>query len=120
MISCERLSTVTPSTMIPMSRPLRTCLEYLNLTAASTSCSDCSLLTWSRLETGKALRDLCQLTRSMLLGMKCGFSPDQIAWALDRGIKKGLVERSPRGRGLGTHEHLRVTSAGVYTARILI
>jgi predicted type IV restriction endonuclease len=53
-------------------------------------------------------------------GQKCGFSPDQIAWALDRGVKKGLVERSPRGRGLGTHEHLRVTSAGVYTARILI
>jgi hypothetical protein len=53
-------------------------------------------------------------------GQKCGFSPDQIAWALNRGVKKGLLERSPRGRGSGTHEHLRITSAGVYTARMLI
>lgn len=53
-------------------------------------------------------------------GQKCGFNPDQIAWALDRGVKKGLIERSPRGRGTGGHEHLRVTSAGVYTARILV
>lgn len=51
---------------------------------------------------------------------RCGFSPNQIAWAVDRGVKKGLVERSPRGRGSGAHEHLRVTSAGVYTARMLI
>lgn len=53
-------------------------------------------------------------------GQKCGFSPDQIAWALNRATRKGLVERSPRGRGAGAHEHLRVTSAGVYTARTLI
>lgn len=53
-------------------------------------------------------------------GQKCGFSPDQVAWAVDRGVKKGLIERSPRGRGSATHEHLRVTSAGVYTARMLV
>ncbi|MFC7276642.1 hypothetical protein ACFQS1_21850 [Paractinoplanes rhizophilus] len=51
---------------------------------------------------------------------KCGFSPDQIAWALNRAAKKGLIERSPRGRSAGSHENLRVTSAGVYTARMLI
>jgi hypothetical protein len=53
-------------------------------------------------------------------GQKCGFNPDQIAYAIDRGVRKGLIERSPRGRETESHEHLRVTSAGVYTAKILI
>jgi len=51
---------------------------------------------------------------------KCGFGPDQVAWALDRAGKKGLIERSPRGRADMPHEHLRVTSAGVYTGRMLV
>jgi hypothetical protein len=53
-------------------------------------------------------------------GQKCGFSADQIAWAVERGVKKGLIERSPRGRSSASHEHLRVTSAGIYTARMLV
>jgi GTPase SAR1 family protein len=50
---------------------------------------------------------------------KSGFSPDQIAWSIDRAAKKRLIERSPRGGEAGGHEHMRVTSAGVYTARML-
>lgn len=48
-----------------------------------------------------------------------GFDEDQIAWAVDRAVRKGALERSPRIRESG-NEYLRVTSAGVYTVRILI
>lgn len=48
-----------------------------------------------------------------------GYSADQISWAIERGCKKGLLERTPRGSESRGHEHLRVTSAGVYTARVL-
>jgi hypothetical protein len=48
-----------------------------------------------------------------------GFSADQVSWGIDRGCKKGLLERTPRGSESRGHEHLRVTSAGVYTARVL-
>jgi hypothetical protein len=50
---------------------------------------------------------------------RAGFGPEQVAWAIERGAKKGLIERAPRGSTSGSHEHLRVTSAGVYTARML-
>lgn len=51
---------------------------------------------------------------------KSGFAPDQIAWALDRGARKGLVERAPRTTTSNGHEHIRATSAGAYTARVLV
>jgi len=54
------------------------------------------------------------------LAQRTGFSPDQIAWAIERGVKKGLMERSPTMGGSGGREHLRVTSAGVYTGSVLI
>lgn len=50
---------------------------------------------------------------------KGGFAPDQIAWAIDRGTGKGLFERSPRSATPNGHEHIRVTTAGGYTARVL-
>jgi hypothetical protein len=50
---------------------------------------------------------------------RCGYNPEQIAWAVDRGSKKGLIERSPSTGG-SAHEHMRVTTAGVYTARTLV
>jgi hypothetical protein len=50
---------------------------------------------------------------------KGGFAPDQIAWAIDRGTGKGLFERSPRSATPNSHEHIRVTTAGEYTARVL-
>jgi hypothetical protein len=54
------------------------------------------------------------------LAQRAGFNADQIAWAVDRGVKKGLIERSPTFGGSGGREHLRVTSAGVYTGSVLI
>jgi hypothetical protein len=54
------------------------------------------------------------------LAHRAGFSADQIAWAIDRGVRKGLIERSPNAGGAGGREHLRVTSAGVYTGSVLI
>ena len=54
------------------------------------------------------------------VAQRAGFSPDQIAWAVDRGVRKGLLERSPMTGGTGGREHLRVTSAGVYTGRVLV
>lgn len=54
------------------------------------------------------------------LAQRAGFNADQIAWAIDRGVRKGLLERSPiAGDGSG-REHLRVTSAGVYTGTVLV
>jgi hypothetical protein len=50
---------------------------------------------------------------------KVGFSPEQIAAAIERGVTRGLLERSPRLSDSGGKEHLRVTSAGVYTIRVL-
>ena len=50
---------------------------------------------------------------------KGGFAPDQIAWAIDRATNKGLFERSPKNSAPNGHEHIRVTSAGSYTARVL-
>jgi GTPase SAR1 family protein len=50
---------------------------------------------------------------------KGGFSSDQVAFALDRGVKSGLIERSPRLATRGGRDHIRVTSAGAYTARVL-
>lgn len=38
---------------------------------------------------------------------------------MDRGSRKGLIDRSPKGKQIGSHEHVRVASAGVYTARML-
>jgi hypothetical protein len=54
------------------------------------------------------------------IAQRAGFNPEQIAWAIDRGIKKGLIERSPTVGGSSGREHLRVTSAGVYTGSVLI
>jgi hypothetical protein len=54
------------------------------------------------------------------LAQRAAFNADQIAWAIDRGAKKGLIERSPTAGGPGGREHLRVTSAGVYTGNVLI
>jgi GTPase SAR1 family protein len=50
---------------------------------------------------------------------KAGFLLEQIAWAVDRGVKQGLLERAPRLAKARGNEHLRVTTAGVYTARVL-
>lgn len=50
---------------------------------------------------------------------KNGFSADQTAWALERATKNGMLERAPRSGKRGGEEYLRVTSAGVYTARVL-
>lgn len=52
-------------------------------------------------------------------GQQSGFSADQIAWAVERAVRKGILERSPRARNVSGVEHIRVTSAGVYTARVL-
>lgn len=54
------------------------------------------------------------------LAQRAGFNADQIAWAIDRGVKKGLIERSPSIGRNGGREQLRVTSAGVYTGNVLI
>lgn len=54
------------------------------------------------------------------LAQRAGFNADQIAWAIDRGVKKRLLERSPSIGGDTGREHLRVTSAGVYTGNVLI
>jgi hypothetical protein len=54
------------------------------------------------------------------IGQRAGFNADQIAWAIDRGVKKGLIEKSPSLGGSDGLEHLRVTSAGVYTGSVLI
>ena len=50
---------------------------------------------------------------------RSGFTSDQVAWAIHRGVEKGLLERAPRTGKRSDSEHLRVTSAGVYTARVL-
>lgn len=50
---------------------------------------------------------------------RAGFDAQQIAWAVERGVAKGALEHSPMLRNR-SREHLRVTSAGVYTARILV
>ena len=54
------------------------------------------------------------------LAQRAGFNAEQIAWAIDRGVKKGLIERAPATDRPGAREHLRVTSAGVYTGSVLI
>ena len=54
------------------------------------------------------------------VAQRAGFNADQIAWAIDRGVRKRLIERSPSLGGPGDREHLRVTSAGVYTGSVLI
>jgi hypothetical protein len=54
------------------------------------------------------------------VAQRAGFNPEQIAWAVDRGVKKGLIERSPTVGGSSGREHLRVTSAGVYAGSVLI
>lgn len=54
------------------------------------------------------------------LAQRAGFNADQIAWAIDRGVRKGLLERSPMAGGESGREHLRVTSAGVYTGTVLV
>lgn len=54
------------------------------------------------------------------VAQRAGFNADQIAWAIDRGVRKRLIERTPSLGGSGDREHLRVTSAGVYTGSVLI
>lgn len=54
------------------------------------------------------------------IAQRAGFNADQIAWAIDRGVKKRLIERTPSLGGSSDGEHLRVTSAGVYTGSVLI
>lgn len=54
------------------------------------------------------------------IAQRAGFNADQIAWAIDRGVKKGLIERAPASDRPGAREHLRVTSAGVYTGTVLV
>ncbi len=48
-----------------------------------------------------------------------GFTADQTAWALHRAFRKEMLERAPRSGKRGDAEFIRVTSAGVYTARVL-
>jgi hypothetical protein len=54
------------------------------------------------------------------LAQRAGFNADQIAWAIDRGVRKGMIERAPTSGRPGSRQHLRVTSAGVYTGSVLI
>ncbi len=49
-----------------------------------------------------------------------GYNVEQVAWAVSRATLAGLLERSPRLARSSDHEHLRVTSAGAYTARVLV
>ncbi|WUH98829.1 hypothetical protein OHR68_35845 [Spirillospora sp. NBC_00431] len=52
-------------------------------------------------------------------GQSLGFAAEQVTWAIERAGRKGLLERAPRAGKTSSREHLRVTSAGVYTARML-
>jgi hypothetical protein len=81
----------------------------------------CLLVAYAEVAASKSGRDGFVMIDDLYdYAQKLGFNSDQVTWAMDRSVKRGLLERAPKSSRANSRALVRVTSVGVYTVRILV